>query len=321
MPETILEVRDLKKHFPIRGGLLKRTRGFVYAVDGVSISLQRGETLGLVGESGCGKSTLARVILRLIEPTSGEVFFLGKELGRQSDEEMRLLRQEMQIVFQDPFASLNPRSKVSQLVGQSLEIHNLATGAAKDKIVSELLEKVGMRAEDSNRYPHAFSGGQRQRICIARALALSPKLIIADEPVSALDVSIRAQVLNLMENLKSEFDLSLIFISHDLSVIQYISDRVCVMYLGKIVEIAYSSDLYYHPYHPYTKALLAAAPVPDPESRKQRIVLEGDVPSPTNPPAGCRFHMRCCERKDVCKTVEPELKKMDDGHFVACHLV
>ena len=320
MPETILEVRELKKHFPIKGGLFKKTRGFVHAVDGVSFSLRRGETLGLVGESGCGKSTLARVILRLIEPTSGEVFFLGKELGLQSDEDMRLLRQEMQIVFQDPFASLNPRSRVSQLVGQSLEIHNLATGAAKDRIVGELLEKVGMRAEDAKRYPHAFSGGQRQRIGIARALALRPKLIIADEPVSALDVSIRAQVLNLMENLKSEFDLSFIFISHDLSVIQYISDRVCVMYLGKIVEIADSSDLYYHPYHPYTKALLAAAPVPNPEIKKQRIVLEGDVPSPTNPPPGCRFHMRCCERKDICKTVEPALKKIDEEHFVACHL-
>lgn len=320
MSETILEVRDLKKHFPIRGGLFKKTRGFVYAVDGVSFLLRSGETLGLVGESGCGKSTLARVILRLIEPTSGEVFFLGKELGPLSDEEMRLMRQEMQIVFQDPFASLNPRSKVSQLIGQTLEIHKLATGTEKDRIVCELLEKVGMRPEDANRYPHAFSGGQRQRIGIARALALRPKLIIADEPVSALDVSIRAQVLNLMENLKSEFDLSFIFISHDLSVIQYISDRVCVMYLGKIVEIADSSDLYYHPYHPYTKALLAAAPVPDPEIKKQSIVLEGDVPSPTNPPPGCRFHMRCREREDICKTVEPELKKMDEEHFVACHL-
>ena len=320
MPETILEVRDLKKHFPIKGGFFKKTRGFVYAVDGVSFSLRRGETFGLVGESGCGKSTLARVILHLIEPTSGEVFFLGKALGRQSDEEMRLLRQEMQIVFQDPFASLNPRSKVRQLVGQSLEIHNQATGAEKDRIVAKLLEKVGMSAEDSNRYPHAFSGGQRQRIGIARALALRPKLIIADEPVSALDVSVRAQVLNLMGSLKSEFELSLIFISHDLSVIQYISDRVGVMYLGKIVEIADSSDLYYHPYHPYTKALLAAAPVPDPEIKKQRIVLEGDVPSPTNPPPGCRFHMRCCKRKNICKTVEPELKKMNEEHFVACHL-
>lgn len=321
MAETILEIRNLKKYFPIKGGFLKRNRGYVYAVDGISINLRKGETFGLVGESGCGKSTLARTILRLIEPTSGEIFFSGKNICNLSSEEMRRLRREMQIVFQDPFASLNPRSKVGQIVGQSLEVHHVATGAQRDQIVAELLEKVGMNAKDSDRYPHAFSGGQRQRIGIARALALRPKLVIGDEPVSALDVSIRAQVLNLMENLKSEFDLSYIFISHDLSVIQYISDRVGVMYVGKIVEIAESSDLYRHPYHPYTRALLAAAPIPDPEIVKQRIVLEGDVPSPINPPTGCRFHTRCSIRKDICQNDEPILRKIGEEHFVACHLV
>ncbi len=319
MAETLLEVRNLRKHFPIKSGFWKRKDGVVRAVDGVDLYLSKGETFGLVGESGCGKSTLARAILRLIEPTSGEVLFLGHNLLRLAPEEMRKIRREMQIVFQDPFASLNPHHKVSQIVGQSLEVHNIASGRKRDQMVAELLEKVGMSARDMNRYPHAFSGGQRQRIGIARALALRPKLIIGDEPVSALDVSIRAQVLNLMENLKSEFDLSYIFISHDLSVIEYISDRVGVMYLGKIVEVAESADLYNQPLHPYTKALLAAAPLPDPEKRKERILLEGDVPSPINPPSGCRFHTRCYCRMDLCDRVEPELKKVGENHFVACH--
>ncbi len=319
MAETLLEVRNLRKHFPIKSGFWKRKDGVVRAVDGVDLYLSKGETFGLVGESGCGKSTLARAILRLIEPTSGEVLFLGQNLLRLSPEEMRKIRREMQIVFQDPFASLNPHHKVSQIVGQSLEVHNIASGTKRDQMVAELLEKVGMSARDMNRYPHAFSGGQRQRIGIARALALRPKLIIGDEPVSALDVSIRAQVLNLMENLKSEFNLSYIFISHDLSVIEYISDRVGVMYLGKIVEVAESADLYNQPLHPYTKALLAAAPLPDPEKKKERILLEGDVPSPINPPSGCRFHTRCYCRMDLCDRVEPELKKVGENHFVACH--
>lgn len=319
MAETLLTVRNLRKHFPIKSGFWKRKDGVVRAVDGVDLYLSKGETFGLVGESGCGKSTLARAILRLIEPTSGEVLFLGQNLLRLSPEEMRKIRREMQIVFQDPFASLNPHHKVSQIVGQSLEVHHIASGMKRDQMVAELLEKVGMSARDMSRYPHAFSGGQRQRIGIARALALRPKLIIGDEPVSALDVSIRAQVLNLMESLKSEFDLSYIFISHDLSVIEYISDRVGVMYLGKIVEVAESADLYNQPLHPYTKALLAAAPLPDPEKKKERILLEGDVPSPINPPSGCRFHTRCYCRIDICDRIEPELKKMAENHLVACH--
>jgi oligopeptide/dipeptide ABC transporter ATP-binding protein len=318
--DKILEVRNVKKYFPVKRGFFKRSQEYVYAVDGISFSLRQGETFGLVGESGCGKSTLARTILRLIEPTSGEIFFAGTNICKLAPEEMRRLRREMQIVFQDPFASLNPRSKVGQIVGQSLEVHHLATSAQRDQIVADLLEKVGMSADDADRYPHAFSGGQRQRIGIARALALQPKLVIADEPVSALDVSIRAQVLNLMENLKTEFDLSYIFISHDLGVIQYISDRVGVMYLGKILEIADSSDLYHHPFHPYTKALLAASPIPDPEIKKRRIILEGDVPSPIQPPPGCHFHTRCSVRIDTCKNDEPILKKVGSGHFVSCHL-
>lgn len=321
MPETLLEVRNLTKYFSLKGGLFRNKGEVVHAVDGVDLYLSKGETFGLVGESGCGKSTLARAILRLIEPTSGEVRFLGHNILQLSSEEMRKIRREMQIVFQDPFASLNPHHKVSQIVGQSLEVHDIATGAKRDQMVSELLEKVGMSADDMNRYPHAFSGGQRQRIGIARALALRPKLIIGDEPVSALDVSIRAQVLNLMENLKNEFDLSYIFISHDLGVIEYISDRVGVMYLGKIVEVAESADLYYQPLHPYTKALLAAAPIPDPEKKKERILLEGDVPSPVHPPSGCRFHTRCYCQINVCDRVEPALKKVGENHFVSCHLI
>ncbi len=319
--ETLLEVRNLTKHFPIKSGFFRKKDEMVRAVDGVELYLRKGETFGLVGESGCGKSTLARAILRLIEPSSGEVWFAGRNILQLPPEEMRKIRREMQIVFQDPFASLNPYHKVSQIVGQSLEVHHIAFGSKRDQMVAELLEKVGMSASDMNRYPHAFSGGQRQRIGIARALALRPKLIIGDEPVSALDMSIRAQVLNLMENLKSKFDLSYIFISHDLNVIEYISDRVGVMYLGKIVEIAESADLYNQPLHPYTKALLAAAPILDPEKKKECILLEGDVPSPINPPPGCRFHTRCYCRVDACDQVEPKLTKVGEDHFVACHLI
>ena len=320
MADIILEAKNLKKYFPVKRKFFARHQGYVYAVDDVSFALGKGETFGLVGESGCGKSTLARTILRLIEPTNGEIIFEGQNICKMTPEQMRRLRREMQIVFQDPFASLNPRSKVGQIVGQSLEIHNIATGSQKNEIVADLLERVGMRADDADRYPHAFSGGQRQRIGIARALALRPKLVIGDEPVSALDVSIRAQVLNLMENLKAEFNLSYIFISHDLGIIQYISDRVGVMYLGKIVEIADSSDLYHHPFHPYTKALLAASPIPDPEIKKARIILEGDVPSPIKPPSGCHFHTRCSVRNDRCKVDKPALKAVGPGHFVSCHL-
>jgi len=274
----------------------------------------------LVGESGCGKSTVARTILRLIEPTGGQIFLEGQNICDLRPQEMRSLRKEIQIIFQDPFASLNPRTRVSQIVGQSLEVHGIASGGEKDRIVASLLEKVGLDPADMNRYPHAFSGGQRQRIGIARALALQPKVVIGDEPVSALDVSIRAQVLNLLESLKKEFDLSLMIISHDLSVIQYISDRVGVMYLGKIVEMAESADLYAEAFHPYSRALLSAAPVPDPDRRREKILLEGDVPSPINPPPGCHFHTRCPECRAICRSEEPEMREMKPGHFVACHV-
>lgn len=267
------------------------------------------------------ENPLARVILRLVEPTSGEIFFDGRNICSYSKEEMRQMRREMQIIFQDPFASLNPRMTIEQIIGQPLEVHHIATGSKKNDVVAALLEKVGIGAEQMSRYPHEFSGGQRQRIGIARALALRPKLVIGDEPVSALDVSVRAQVLNLLENLKTDFDLSYIIIAHDLSVIQHISNRVGVMYLGKLVEIADSANLYERPFHPYTQALLSAVPIPDPEIKKKRIVLEGDVPSPIHPPQGCRFHTRCSYRMDICSKDEPGLRKAGEEHFVACHLV
>ena len=291
MAETpLLEVKHLKKHFPIKGGVFSKTIGYVYAVDDVNFTLAKGETLGLVGESGCGKSTTGRTILRLIEPTDGAIYFEGQDITTLDKSAMRALRREMQIIFQDPYASLNPRMTVGSIIGEPLEIHKIAKGSEKEERVASLLQKVGLRAEDMRKYPHEFSGGQRQRIGIARALALNPKLIVCDEPVSALDVSIQAQVINLLEDLQAEFGLSYLFIAHNLNVVEHISNRVAVMYLGQIVELASDEELYKNPQHPYTEALLSAVPIPDPTVKKKRIILEGDVPSPINPPKGCHFH-------------------------------
>ncbi len=322
---SLLEVKGLKKHFPIKSGILKRTTGQVYAVDGISFSVEKGETLGLVGESGCGKSTTGRAVLRLIAPTAGTITFEDIDVMAASKSQMQTLRRHMQIIFQDPYASLNPRMRVRSIVGESLKIHNIGTEAERKKRVFELLETVGLSAEHAERYPHEFSGGQRQRIGIARALALQPKLIICDEPVSALDVSIRAQVINLLEDLQDEFDLTYVFIAHDLSVVKHTSDRVAVMYLGKIVEISDSAVLYDRPQHPYTEALLSAVPIPDPttERARQRIILEGDVPSPANPPKGCVFHPRCPRAQEVCTTAMPALVgtggDAGERHEVACY--
>lgn len=320
MAEVLLEVKDLVKHFPITKGIvISRKVGAVKAVDGVSFHINRGETLGLVGESGCGKSTTGRLILRLIEATSGEIIFEGKNILKLGREEMRELRKDMQIIFQDPYASLNPRMTVGDIIGEPMEIHRIARGREKDKRVRELLEVVGLSPFHARRYPHEFSGGQRQRIGVARALAVNPKLIICDEPVSALDVSIQAQVINLLQDLQREFGLTYLFIAHDLSVVKHISDRVAVMYLGKIVELAAKHELYNNPQHPYTEALLSAVPIPDPTKKKQRIILEGDVPSPINPPSGCRFHTRCRYAQDICSVEDPPFVDIGDSHFVACH--
>ncbi|HHY32615.1 MAG TPA: dipeptide ABC transporter ATP-binding protein [Firmicutes bacterium] len=320
MAEVLLEVKDLVKHFPITKGIvLSRKVGAVKAVDGVSFHINRGETLGLVGESGCGKSTTGRLILRLIEATSGEIIFEGKNILKLGREEMRELRKDMQIIFQDPYASLNPRMTVGDIIGEPMEIHRIARGREKDRRVRELLEVVGLSPFHARRYPHEFSGGQRQRIGVARALAVNPKLIICDEPVSALDVSIQAQVINLLQDLQREFGLTYLFIAHDLSVVKHISDRVAVMYLGKIVELAAKHELYNNPQHPYTEALLSAVPIPDPTKKKQRIILEGDVPSPINPPSGCRFHTRCRYAQDICSVEDPPFVDIGDSHFVACH--
>ena len=318
--ETLLEVRDLKKWFPITGGILSRVVANVQAVDGVSFDIYKGETLGLVGESGCGKTTTGRLILRLIEPTSGSVHFEGTDVLALRGEDMRRLRRQMQIIFQDPYASLNPRMTIGDIIGEPLEIHGVARGKEKEKRVSELLERVGLRAAHARRFPHEFSGGQRQRIGIARALALNPKLIICDEPVSALDVSIQSQVLNLLKELQTEFGLTYLFIAHGLHVVKHVSDRVGVMYLGKLVEVADSKALFDNPQHPYTEALLSAIPVPDPTAKRERIVLEGDVPSPVHPPNGCRFNTRCPYVMDICRQVEPVLTDLGGGHQVACHL-
>jgi len=315
----LLEVKHLKKYFPIKGGVFSKTIGYVYAVDDVNFTLARGETLGLVGESGCGKSTTGRAILRLIEPTDGELYFEGEDITKLEKSAMRALRREMQIIFQDPYASLNPRMTVGSIIGEPLEIHKIARGSEKEERVASLLQKVGLRAEDMRKYPHEFSGGQRQRIGIARALALNPKLIVCDEPVSALDVSIQAQVINLLEDLQAEFSLSYLFIAHNLNVVEHISNRVAVMYLGQIVELASDEDLYKDPQHPYTEALLSAVPIPDPTIKKKRIILEGDVPSPINPPKGCHFHTRCMYKEKICEEVEPEFKDIGGGHWVACH--
>jgi len=320
MAETLLlEVKHLKKHFPIKGGVFSKTIGYVYAVDDINFTLEKGETLGLVGESGCGKSTTGRTILRLIEPTDGAIYFEGQDITNLDKGAMRALRREMQIIFQDPYASLNPRMTVGSIIGEPLEIHKIAKGSEKEERVASLLQKVGLRAEDMRKYPHEFSGGQRQRIGIARALALNPKLIVCDEPVSALDVSIQAQVINLLEDLQAEFGLSYLFIAHNLNVVEHISNRVAVMYLGQIVELASDEELYRNPQHPYTEALLSAVPIPDPTVKKKRIILEGDVPSPINPPKGCHFHTRCMYKDKICEEVEPEFKDIGGGHWVACH--
>ncbi len=319
----LLEVRDLYKYFPINAGVFSRHVGDVRAVDGVDFTIKKGETLGLVGESGSGKTTAGRVVLRLLEATKGQVFFDGRDIGALGREDVRKLRKEMQIIFQDPYASLNPRMTVGDIISEPLKIHNLAKGSDATDRVQELLRLVGLQPYHANRYPHEFSGGQRQRVGIARSLAVSPKFIVADEPVSALDVSIQAQVINLMQDLQEQFSLTYLFIAHDLSVVRHISTRVAVMYVGKIVEIADRDDLYANPLHPYTQALLSAIPIPDPrvESRRKRIILTGDIPSPVNPPSGCRFHTRCPVAFDRCKVEVPPLNTYASGHVAACHWV
>ncbi len=317
---TILRVTDLVKHFPVKQSLFGRVSGYVYAVDGVSFAIHEGETLGVVGESGCGKTTLGKVVLRLLKPTSGRIVLRGEDITLQSDRQLRNQRRNIQMVFQDPFSSLNPRMTCGRIVGEPLEIYRLASGREKEDLIASLFERVGLRAEQKARYPHQLSGGQRQRLGIARALALEPALIVADEPVSALDVSVQAQVINLLRDLQRDSNLAYLFISHDLAVVEHISHRIAVMYLGKVVELADKKALFASPLHPYTEALLSAVPVPDPRAKRERIILRGDVPSPMNPPPGCAFHTRCPYVKDICRTEAPALREVTPGHLAACHL-
>lgn len=317
---VLLEVKDLKKYFPIKKGILSQTIGYVKAVDGVSFALKRGETLGLVGESGCGKTTVGRSILRLIEPTSGQVIFNGQNMLTLDREKLRQVRASIQIIFQDPFSSLDPRMNAGQIIAEPIRNHLKISKSEIRNRVAYLMERVGLLPEQMRRYPHEFSGGQRQRIGIARALALNPSVIICDEPVSALDVSIQAQVINLLARLQEQMNLSYLFIAHDLSVVEHISNRVAVMYLGHIVELATDQELYQNPLHPYSQALLSAVPIPDPEIQRKKILLQGDVPSPINPPPGCSFHTRCAVCEAICSRQAPQLKEVGDGHWVACHL-
>jgi oligopeptide transport system ATP-binding protein len=321
--EVLVQVRELRKYFPITRGVFQRHVGDVKAVDGVTFNIHRGETLGLVGESGSGKTTVGRTMLRLYEPTAGEIIFEDRDLAKLSDSELRKTRQRMQIIFQDPYASLNPRMTVGGIVGEPLEVHRIARGKEKRERVQELLRLVGLNPYFVNRYPHEFSGGQRQRIGIARALALNPDLVVCDEPISSLDVSIQAQVVNLLEDLQDRLGLTYLFIAHDLSMVRHISDRVAVMYLGKIMELTDRDELYMNPLNPYTQSLMSAVPVPDPvvEEKRRRIILEGDIPSPSRPPEGCNFNTRCPAARDICFEAEPELIEVEAGHFCACHVV
>ncbi len=320
MSERLLEINGLKKYFPIKGGILGRKQGEVKAVDDVSFYVRKGETLGIVGESGCGKSTTGRLIMRLIESSDGSIKFEDQEITSMSKNELRRVRRDIQMVFQDPYASLNPRHTVQKILEEPLIVHGIGSKEERKKRVQEMLEVVGLSSYHAKRYPHQFSGGQRQRIGIARALMTKPKLVIADEPVSALDVSIQAQVLNLLKDIQKEFGLTYIFIAHDLGVVKHISDRVGVMYLGRLIELADSDAIYDSPKHPYTKALLSAVPIPDPFVKKERLGLSGELPSPSNPPTGCAFHTRCSECMDICKTKRPTYQELSNGHYVACHL-
>jgi oligopeptide/dipeptide ABC transporter ATP-binding protein len=317
--ENLIEVKDLVKHFPVRGGLLQRVQGWVKAVDGVSFAIRRGETLGLVGESGCGKTTVGRCLLRLIEPTAGQIFFEGKDLLAVDRQKLKPYRREMQIIFQDPFSSLDPRAKVGDIVAEALYVHGVQDARERQRLALEAMRLVGLSEDHMRRYPHEFSGGQRQRIGIARALILRPKFVVCDEPVSALDVSIQAQVLNLLRQLQRELGLTYLFIAHNMSVVEHISDRVAVMYLGKIAEIAGRRHLYDNPLHPYTQALLSSIPIPDPDRMQEPIILQGDVPSPLRPPSGCRFHPRCPIAGDPCPVQEPPLRELAPDHWAACH--
>ncbi|MGB8984271.1 MAG: ABC transporter ATP-binding protein [Anaerolineales bacterium] len=321
LKRELLRVENLVKHFPVRGGLLQRTVDVVSAVDNISFAIQEGETLGLVGESGCGKTTVGRAILRLIEPTSGSVMFDGREISRLSGREMKDVRREMQIIFQDPYASLDPRVPIGESIMEGLNIHGIGTPEQRLETMVEMLRWVGLEPYHARRYPHEFSGGQRQRIGIARALALMPRFIVCDEPVSALDVSIQSQILNILKDAQSEFNLTYLFIAHNLSVVEHISHRVAVMYLGRIVELTTRDELYRNPLHPYTRALLSAIPIPDPRLKRERTILKGDIPSPLHPPKGCRFHTRCPVAMDICSQEEPEFRDISVDHWVACWLV